>query len=127
MTVWRKNEAGDLTGRIELPMAVGIVGGATRSHPTAQLALKILDVQSARELAEVMVCVGLAQNLGALRALAMEGIQQGHMRMHAKQLALSAGASQELVPLVVDRLVREKNIRLENAKLIVQELQEKHS
>ncbi len=127
MTTWRKNEAGDLVGRIELPMAVGIVGGATRSHPTAQLAMKILDVQSARELAEVIVCVGLAQNLAAIRALAMEGIQQGHMRMHAKQLALSAGASQDLVPLVVDRLVREKNIRLENAKAIVKELQETHS
>jgi hydroxymethylglutaryl-CoA reductase len=127
MTTWRENEAGDLIGRIELPMAVGIIGGTTRSHPTAQLALKLLDVKSARELAEVIVCVGLAQNLGAIRALAMEGIQQGHMRMHAKQLALSAGASQEMVPLVVDRLVREKNIRLENAKIIVRELQEKHS
>jgi hydroxymethylglutaryl-CoA reductase len=127
MTVWRKDESGNLTGRIELPMAVGIVGGATRSHPTAQHALKILEVQSARELAEVIVCVGLAQNLGALRALAMEGIQQGHMRMHAKQLALSAGATQAMVPLVVDRLVREKNIRLENAKAIVKELQEKPS
>ncbi len=124
LTTWRKNDAGDLFGRIELPLAVGIVGGATRSHPTAQLALKLLGVETAQELSEVMACVGLAQNFAAIRALAMEGIQQGHMRMHAKQLALAAGATGEMIASVVERLIHEKNIRLENAKVIVMELQE---
>jgi len=87
MTRWWQDEQGDLCGSIEIPLAVGIVGGATRVHPTAQVAMKILNVASARELAEIIVTVGLAQNLAAMRALATEGIQHGHMRMHARQLA----------------------------------------
>src|SRR5690606_24845926 len=103
---------GDLYAEIELPLAVGIVGGATRVHPMAQTALKILGVKSARELAEVIVCVGLAQNFAAVRALATEGIQRGHMRLHAKQIALAAGASIEQVPAIVETMIAEKNIRL---------------
>lgn len=124
LTTWSKTDSGDLIGRIELPLAVGIVGGATRSHPTAQLALKLLGVETAQELSEVMACVGLAQNFAAIRALAMEGIQKGHMRMHAKQLALAAGATGDMIVKVVNRLIDEKNIRLENAKTIVKDLQE---
>jgi hydroxymethylglutaryl-CoA reductase len=123
LTTWRQNISGDLVGSIELPLAVGIVGGATRVHPTAQLAMKILGVETARELAEVMAAVGLAQNFAAIRALATEGIQQGHMRMHARQLAVSAGASPEKVMQVVEQMIRENNIRLERARTIVIEMQ----
>ena len=122
LTRWRLSDAGDLYGSIELPLAVGIVGGATRVHPMAQLALEILDVESARELAEVMAAVGLAQNFAAMRALATEGIQHGHMRMHARQLAVAAGAAPELVAVVVRRLIDGGTIRLEEARVIVEEL-----
>lgn len=120
LTQWRQNEAGDLVGSIELPLAVGIVGGATRVHPTAQLALQILGVESAQELAEVIAAVGLAQNLAAIRALATDGIQQGHMRMHARQLLVAAGAPADLVPVLLDELIRDGNIRLERAKALVE-------
>ena len=93
MTQWWQDEDGNLHGAMEIPLAVGIVGGATRVHPAAQVALKILGVQSARQLAEIMVAVGLAQNFAAIRALSTEGIQRGHMRMHARQIAVAAGAS----------------------------------
>ena len=122
MTQWRMTPNGDLHGTIELPLAVGIVGGATRVHPTAQLALDILGIHTAQELAEVMVAVGLAQNFAAIRALATDGIQQGHMRMHAKQLALAAGASPELAPKIAKLMIDEKNIRLERAKQLVESL-----
>jgi hydroxymethylglutaryl-CoA reductase len=122
MTQWRMTANGDLHGVIELPLAVGIVGGATRVHPTAQLALDILGITTAQELAEVMVAVGLAQNFAAIRALATDGIQQGHMRMHARQLALAAGASPELAPKIAKMMIDEKNIRLERAKQLVENL-----
>jgi hydroxymethylglutaryl-CoA reductase len=122
LTKWWQDADGNLRGAIELPLAVGIVGGATRVHPTAQLALKILGVQTARELAEVIVAVGLAQNLAAIRALATEGIQQGHMRMHAKQLAVAAGAKEQEVSMIVKKMVDEGNIRLERAKTLIAEL-----
>lgn len=105
-----------LYGRLELPLAVGIVGGATRVHPTAQLALKILDVDSAAELSEVMAAVGLAQNLAALRALATDGIQRGHMALHARQMAVAAGAEGEAVDRIAAQLVQEGQIRVERAK-----------
>ena len=92
LTTWSLDDAGDLRGEIELPLALGIVGGATRTHRCAQTALKLLGVHSAQELAQVAAAVGLAQNLAAMRALATEGIQAGHMRMHARQLALAAGS-----------------------------------
>jgi hydroxymethylglutaryl-CoA reductase len=125
LSQWRQNEAGDLVGSIELPLAVGIVGGATRVHPTAQIAMQILGVQSAQELSEVIAAVGLAQNLAAIRALSTEGIQQGHMRMHARQLAVAAGATPEMVSSIVEQLIREGNIRLERATALVQEYLEK--
>jgi hydroxymethylglutaryl-CoA reductase len=123
MTRWWQDAEGNLHGSIELPMAVGIVGGATRVHGAAQIALQILGIQSASDLAEIIVSVGLAQNFAAIRALATEGIQHGHMRMHAKQLAVAAGALEENVSKVVEQLIHEKNIRLERAKALVQELQ----
>lgn len=118
LTDWRLVDGGDepaLFGRIELPLAVGIVGGATRVHPTAQTALKILGVSTARELAEVMAAVGLAQNLGALRALAAEGIQRGHMALHARQAALAAGVPAEQVEQVAALLVEEDNVKASRA------------
>lgn len=105
-----------LSGRLELPLAVGTVGGATRAHPTAGLALKILGVTGARELSEVMAAVGLAQNLAALRALATDGIQQGHMALHARQIAVAAGAEGAQVEWIAAQLVQEKQIRVERAR-----------
>ena len=124
LTKWWQDEDGNLRGFIELPLAVGIVGGATRVHPTAQLALRIVGVQSARQLAEICAAVGLAQNLAAMRALATEGIQRGHMSLHARQLALAAGATGEMVARVAQKMIEENNIRLERAKALVNELQE---
>ncbi len=105
-----------LAGRIELPLAVGTVGGATRAHPTARVALKVLGVRGARELAEVMAAVGLAQNLSALRALATEGIQRGHMALHARQVAIAAGATGELAERIAAQLVVEGAIRVARAQ-----------
>jgi len=100
-------------------MAAGIIGGATRVHPAARAALKILGVRTARELAEVIVSVGLAQNLAALRALATEGIQHGHMRLHARQVAIAAGASGEAVDRIAGQLVAENAIRTDRAEELV--------
>ncbi|MFN8470677.1 MAG: hydroxymethylglutaryl-CoA reductase, degradative [Anaerolineae bacterium] len=119
LTVWDQDDNGDLTGRIELPLALGVVGGTTRAHPMARLALKILAVTSASELAEIAACVGLAQNLGAMRALATEGIQRGHMTLHARQVALAAGATGEDVQRIADQLVAEGNIRVARAAELV--------
>jgi len=116
LTDWHVDENGDLYGELTLPMAVGIVGGATKVHPMAKIALKILGVKTAAELAQVIVAVGLAQNLGALNALATVGIQQGHMRLHARQVALAAGANGGQVQWLADKLVEEKNIYVERAK-----------
>lgn len=118
-SVKEMDQATHLRGVLEMPLSVGTVGGATRAHPTAQVALKILGQPPARRLAEVMVAVGLAQNLAAMRALAGEGIQRGHMRLHARQVALSAGATGAQVQEIADRLVSEKNIRVERAREFV--------
>jgi len=123
LTRWTRTEDGDLHGEIELPLSVGIVGGATRSHPTAQLALDILGVETAQELSEVMAAVGLAQNFAAIRALATEGIQHGHMRMHARQLAIAAGVPSAQVQDVAQQMIDEGNIRMERAKAIAQDIQ----
>jgi hydroxymethylglutaryl-CoA reductase len=104
-----------------MPMAVGIVGGATRAHPGAAAAIRLLGVKTASELAQVIVSVGLAQNLGALRALATEGIQRGHMTLHARQVALSAGAPDELVGPLAEQLIQEGRIHIERALEILQE------
>lgn len=110
-----------LYGRLELPLAVGIVGGATQAHPAAQTALKILGVGSARELSEVMAAVGLAQNLAAIRALATEGIQRGHMALHARQVAIAAGAHGLDVDWVAAELVAEGQVRVERAQALLAE------
>ena len=115
LTVWDQDANGDLLGSIEVPMAVGIVGGTTRAHPVARLALHILDIETAGELAQVTVCVGLAQNLGALRALATEGIQKGHMTLHARQVALAAGAVGDEVQRIADQLVAEGAVKVTRA------------
>ncbi len=122
LSKWGRDAQGNLVGTLELPMAVGTVGGATKVHPLAQVALKVLGVQSARELAEVVAAVGLAQNLAAIRALAAEGIQRGHMALHARQLAIAAGAPPERVDAVVARMVAEKVIRLDRAQEILREM-----
>jgi hydroxymethylglutaryl-CoA reductase len=125
LTVWEKNKDGDLEGSIELPMAVGIIGGATKVHPVAKIALKILGVKTARELGEVLAAVGLAQNLAALRALAHEGIQRGHMSLHARNVAIMAGASGDLIDLIVERMVEERKVRLDRAKELIKQYKEK--
>lgn len=115
LTHWSKAENCDLLGSIELPMALGIVGGATKVHPTAKANLKLMGVQSVTELGEIIAAVGLAQNLAALRALATEGIQQGHMSLHARQVALAAGAKPDQADKVAAQMVAEKNIKLARA------------
>jgi hydroxymethylglutaryl-CoA reductase len=122
LSTWTRDHQGNLVGTLELPLAVGTVGGATRVHPGAKVALKILGVRTARELAEVMAAVGLAQNLGALRALSTEGIQRGHMALHARQVAIAAGATGDQVPAVAARLVTENKIRLDRAQEILAEM-----
>jgi hydroxymethylglutaryl-CoA reductase len=102
-------------------MAVGIVGGATRVHPTAKASLKLMKIQTAGQLAEIIVSVGLAQNLAALRALATEGIQRGHMGLHARQVAIAAGAEGEWVGKLADQLVAEGNVRIDRAEEILRE------
>ena len=122
LTKWEKNRDGDLVGTLEMPMAVGLVGGAAKIHPAARANIKILGVKTAIELAEVMGAVGLAQNFAALRALASEGIQRGHMKLHARNVAVSAGASGALVDLVANKMIEEKKIRFDRAKELVAEL-----
>jgi hydroxymethylglutaryl-CoA reductase len=122
LTTWEKNADGDLVGRLEMPMAVGLVGGAARTHPVARVAIKILGVKTATELAEVMGAVGLAQNFAALRALASEGIQKGHMKLHARNVAVNAGATGKMVDVVAERMIQEKKIRADRAKQLVEEL-----
>jgi len=122
---WEKDENGDLVGTLEMPMAVGLVGGATKVHPIAKIAVKILGVKTATELARVMVAVGLAQNFAALRALALEGIQLGHMRLHARNIAIQAGATGDLIDKVAEQMVKEKKIRFDRAQELIKELSEK--
>ncbi len=124
LSTWEKGPDGSLVGRLEMPLAVGIVGGATHVHPGARTALKLMGIKTARELAEIIVSVGLAQNLAALRALATEGIQRGHMGLHARQVAIAAGAAPEQAGEIASRMVSEKNIRLERAIDLLSELQE---
>jgi hydroxymethylglutaryl-CoA reductase len=119
---WTKNANGDLEGLIELPMAVGLIGGAVKTHPIARIAVKILNVKSANEFGEVLAAVGLAQNLGALRALSNEGIQRGHMSLHARNIAITAGAKDAQIDLVAERMVKERKVRVDRAKEILDEL-----
>ena len=119
---FEKNAAGDLVGTLEMPMPVGLVGGATKVHPAARASLRIAEVTDAQDLAEIIVAVGLAQNLAALRVLATEGVQRGHMSLHAKTLAASVGASAEEAGIIVDRLIEEKVFRFDRAEALLAEL-----
>ena len=122
LTCWEKDNSGALVGTLEMPMPVGLVGGATKTHPLAQLALKILKVSSAQELGEIAVAVGLAQNLGALRVLATEGVQRGHMALHARNIALVAGATGEEVDLLAKRMADERDVRTDRALELLKEM-----
>jgi hydroxymethylglutaryl-CoA reductase len=122
LSVWERDVDGNLVGTLELPLAVGIVGGATKVHPAAQAALKLLGVQHANELAEICACAGLASNLAAMRALATEGIQRGHMSLHARQVALAAGAHDVEVDKVAARMIAERAIKPGRAAALLDEL-----
>jgi hydroxymethylglutaryl-CoA reductase len=122
LSTWNRDAGGNLAGSLEMPMAVGIIGGATKVHPAAQAAIKLLGVRTAAELAQIIVSVGLAQNMAALRALATEGIQRGHMSLHARQVAIAAGASGELIEQVAARMVAEKVVRIDRAEAILKQL-----
>lgn len=126
LTTWHKTKEGDLAGEIQLPMAVGIVGGVASVHPMAKMALKILGVKTAKELAMILAAIGLAQNLAAIRALASEGIQKGHMRLHAKNIAVLAGAKGMLIDIIANRIAKEGNINIHRAKEILGKLQKKN-
>ena len=119
LSTWGQDDQGNLRGSLEMPLAVGIVGGATRVHPGARAALKLMGVQTAAELAEIIVSVGLAQNLAALRALATEGIQRGHMSLHARQVAIAAGAQGEQINRLAEQLVAENTVRIDRAAEII--------
>ncbi|TFH47859.1 MAG: 3-hydroxy-3-methylglutaryl-CoA reductase, partial [Lysobacterales bacterium] len=119
LSTWRRDGQGNLVGMLELPMALGTVGGATRVHPTARIALKLLNVSSAAELAEIVVSVGLAQNLAAIRALATEGIQKGHMSLHARQVAMAAGAQGHDIEHIAQVMIDNHTIRIDYAESLL--------
>lgn len=122
LSTWERDAHGNLIGTLELPLAVGIVGGATKVHPTAQAALKLLNVKSATQLAEICVCAGLASNLAAMRALATEGIQRGHMGLHARQIAMAVGAHGDEIDQIARRMVEEKLIKPARAEALLSEI-----
>ena len=122
LSTWGQDADGNLTGQLEMPMAIGIVGGATKVHPAARAGLKLMGVQTAAELAGIIVSVGLAQNLAALRALATEGIQRGHMSLHARQVAVAAGAVGEQIEKITAQMVAEKTVRIDRAEEILKSL-----
>ena len=124
LTKFKSDSDGNLVGEIEIPLALGIVGGMTKIHPMARLALKILGVKSAEELSQIAAALGLAQNVAALRALASEGIQKGHMVLHSRNIAKTAGVPDELIEKVANLLVKEKKIRVDYAKEILQRIKE---
>ena len=119
LSTWGKDAEGNLVGTLEMPMAVGIIGGATKVHPAAKAAIQLMGIKTASELAEIIVSVGLAQNLAALRALATEGIQRGHMSLHARQVAIAAGAEGEMIEKVAAQMVAEKTVRIDRAEDLV--------
>ena len=116
LTVWEKNSNGDLVGSLECPMAVGIIGGATATHPMAKLALKILGMPNAVQLAEIIVATGLAQNLAAIRVLATEGVQRGHMALHARNIAINAGATGDMVDKIAAIMAKEHRVNVARAQ-----------
>lgn len=119
LTRWEQGADGSLTGTIEMPMALGLVGGATKTHPAAQAALRVLGVETAQELSEIVVSVGLAQNMAALRALATEGIQKGHMALHARNIAIVAGATGEQIEIVAKAIAERGQISVDAAKEVL--------
>jgi len=125
LSIFEKNAAGDLAGSLELPMAVGIVGGATRLHPTARACLRVMGIERAEQLARIAVAVGLCQTFAALRALATVGIQRGHMALHAKNVAIAAGAEGEEVEAVAAALVKQGQVRQDLAEALLAELRGK--
>jgi len=125
LTRYEKNSDGDLVGTIELPMAVGLIGGATAVHPIAKINVKVLGVKTASELAQIIASVGLAQNFAALRALSTEGIQRGHMGLHARNVATMAGATEDEIENVVEVLVKEKKVRIDRAKEVLDQMRKK--
>ncbi len=124
LSTWRVNDEDELEGQLELPMAVGIVGGATRVHPLAQANLRLMGISTGRELAEIIVSVGLAQNLAALRALATEGIQRGHMALHARQVAIAAGAQAEQIDQIAQALVETGDINTASAQKLLDKMEQ---
>ena len=122
LSKWSKNDDGDLIGILEMPLSVGIVGGVANVHPVAKVCTKILGVSSAQELSGIMTATGLAQNYSAIRALATEGIQKGHMRLHARNLAAAAGAKSDQIDLIVQKMVQQKSISLDKAKELLEQI-----
>ena len=122
LSAWERDAQGNLVGTIEMPLAVGIVDGATKVHPAAQAALKLLHIKHANELSEICVCAGLASNLAAMRALATEGIQRGHMSLHARQIAMAAGAHGGEIDEIARRMVEEKLIKPTRAEALLLQL-----
>jgi hydroxymethylglutaryl-CoA reductase len=125
LSTFSKSSNGDLIGKIEIPLSVGIVGGISRVHPFAKMGLEILGAKSAGELACVIASVGLAQNFAAIKALSAEGIQKGHMKLHAKNIAVAAGATGHIVDIVSETMYRQSNINFDNARTILHELQDR--
>jgi hydroxymethylglutaryl-CoA reductase len=122
LSKWFKDDEGNLVGSLELPLSVGIVGGIINVHPIAKICAKILGVSSASELAGIMTATGLAQNFSAISALATEGIQKGHMRLHARNLAASAGAKPDQIDKIVKQMIKEKKISLDRAKELLDDI-----
>ena len=122
LTRWEKTANGDLAGSIEIPLSLGIVGGATRIHPVAQLALKIMGADSAEKLSRMVAAVGLAQNFGALRALATDGIQKGHMALHAQNIAITAGATGDEIARIAEAMKASGDINERTATRLLKEL-----
>ncbi len=126
LTRYERDAEGNLVGTIEIPITVGLVGGATKTHPVARTAVKILGVKTAQELAEVMACIGLANNFAALRAMIKEGIQHGHMKLHAKNIAVIAGAKGKLVEGIAKKIIAEKNINVARARELLERFRKKN-
>ncbi len=122
LTNYKKDKHGNLVGEIELPVAIGIVGGAGNIHPKAKLCKKILGIKTAKELSEIVAALGLAQNFAAVFALSTVGIQKGHMNLHAKNIAVMAGASGKQIDVIAEKLVKEGKIKLDRAKEILEEI-----
>jgi hydroxymethylglutaryl-CoA reductase len=122
LSTWSKDDDGNLVGTLEIPLSVGIIGGIANVHPVAKTCIKILKITTAQELACVMVATGLAQNYSAIRALSTEGIQKGHMRLHARNLAAAAGATSEQIDTIVNSMIEEKKISLDRAKELLKKI-----